>query len=321
MKSLSTYPVMNPTFEVLEVESDGKAASVVIEPLEPGYGHTVGNALRRVLLSSLPGSAITMVKVDGVDHQYTTLDGMTEDVVELILNLKQVRVKSDTSDDEAKIALEAKGPGDVTAAEMKPGAGLEVVNPEQHLLTLAKGQSVKLEATVESGIGYQVASENKSEIIGEIPVDALFSPVVKVSYQVEQTRVGRRTDFDKIVMQIQTDGTISPLDAVKSAAKILSRQFQQVFDPVLPEPEEVGPELTPEEAETLRLTVEELDLPTRIANALRKGGFKTVGDLQSAPRATITKVKNLGEKSVEIIDEALEKKGVKLGVGLREEQV
>ncbi len=319
MKDLSTYPVMNPTFEIKEVESDGKTASVVIEPLEPGYGHTLGNALRRVLLSSLPGSAITMVRIDGVDHQYSTLEGMTEDVVEMILNLKQVRVKATTSEDAATINLEAKGPGEVTAADMKPEAGIEVVNPEQHLLTLAKGQSVKLEATVEAGVGYQTAHENKSEIIGEIPVDALFSPVVKVSYQVEQTRVGRRTDFDKIVMQIQTDGTISPLDAVNSAAKILSRQFQQVFDPVLPEPEDVGPELTPEEAETLRLTVEELDLPTRIANALRKGGFKTVADLQSAPRVTITKVKNLGEKSVEIIDEALEKKGVKLGIGLSQE--
>lgn len=318
MKDLSTHPVMNPTFEIKEVESDGKTASVVIEPLEPGYGHTLGNALRRVLLSSLPGSAITMVRIDGVDHQYSTLEGMTEDVVEMILNLKQIRVKATTSEDKAIINLEVKGPGEVTAAEMKPEAGIEIINPEQHLLTLAKGQSVKLEATVEAGVGYQTAHENKSEIIGEIPVDALFSPVVKVSYRVEQTRVGRRTDFDKIVMQIQTDGTITPLDAVSSAAKILSRQFQQVFDPILPEPEDVGPELTPEEAETLRLTVEELDLPTRIANALRKGGFKTVADLQSAPRATITKVKNLGEKSVEIIDEALEKKGVKLGIGQQE---
>jgi len=319
MKDLSTYPVMNPTFEIKEVESDGKVASVIIEPLEQGYGHTIGNSLRRVLLSSLPGSAITMVKIDGVDHQYSTLEGMTEDVVELILNLKQVKVKSSISEGEAKISLETKGPGDILASAMKPEAGIEITNPEQHLLTLSKGQSIKLEATVKSGVGYQTARDNKSEIIGEIPVDALFSPVIKVSYQVEQTRVGRRTDFDKIVMQVQTDGTISPLDAVRSAATILARQFQQVFDPILPEPEEKGPELTPEEAETLRLTVEELDLPTRIANALRKGGFKNVADLQSAPRAVITKVKNLGEKSVEIIDEALEKKGVKLGIGLNQE--
>lgn len=315
MKDLSTYPVMNPTFEIKEVDGDANEGTLVIEPLEQGYGHTIGNALRRVLLSSLLGSAITMVKVDGVDHQYTTLEGMTEDVVELILNLKQVRVKSMTTEDQAKISLEAKGPGDVTAASIVPESGVEVINPDQHLVTLAKGQSLKFEATVESGVGYQTAQESKTELIGEIPVDALFSPVIKVSYQVEQTRVGRRTDFDKIVMKIQTDGTVSPLEAVKASAKILNRQFQQVFDPVLPEPEDEGPNLTPEEAETLRLTVEELDLPTRIANALRKGGFKTVADLQNSPRSIITKVKNLGEKSVEIIDEALEKKSVKLGGG------
>lgn len=319
MQDITAYPVMNPTFRVLEVENNGKEATIVIEPLEPGYGHTVGNALRRVMLSSLPGSAITMVKIDGVEHQYSTLDGMTEDVVELILNLKQVRVKANTSEDEAKLNLEVKGQKEVTAGDMTSADGLEVVNPDQHLMTLAKGKSLKLEAKVEAGVGYQTANDQKTGVIGEIPVDALFSPVVKVSYQVEQTRVGRRTDYDKIVMQITTDGSVTPLQAVKSAAQILVRQFNQIIDPVLPEVKEEGPNLSPEEAEVLRLTVEELDLPTRIANALRKGGFKTVGDLQSAPRLTITKVKNLGEKSVEIIDEALEKKGVKLGMGLGEE--
>ncbi|MBU0576136.1 DNA-directed RNA polymerase subunit alpha [Patescibacteria group bacterium] len=318
MKDLSTYPVMNSTFSVKEVEGDASIATIVIEPLEQGYGHTIGNALRRVLLSSLPGSAITMVKIDGVDHQYTTLEGMTEDVVELILNLKQVRVKSMTSEEQAKISLDVKGPGDITAASITPESGVEIINPNQHLVTLAKGQSLKFEARVESGMGYQTAQEAKIELIGEIPVDALFSPVIKVAYRVEQTRVGRRTDYDKIVMQIQTDGTMSALETVKAAARILHRQFQQVFDPVLPEPVDVGPELTPEEAEILRLTVEELDLPTRIANALRKGGFKTVADLQNSPRSIITKVKNLGEKSVEIIDEALEKKGIKLGGGQNE---
>lgn len=319
MKSLSTYPVMNPTFEMKEVESNGKTATIVIDPLDQGYGHTIGNALRRVLLSSLSGSAITMVRIDGVEHQYSTLEGMTEDVVDLILNLKQVRVKSATTDEKTTLTLDVKGPGEISAADMNPGSGVEIVNPEQHLLSLAKGKSMRLEATVETGIGYQTAHENKTEIIGDIPVDALFSPVIKVSYQVEQTRVGRRTDFDKIVMQVQTDGSITPLAAVKSAGRILARQFQQIFDPVLPVVEDIGPELTPEEAETLRLTVEELDLPTRIANALRKGGFKTVADLQSAPRSVITKVKNLGEKSVEIIDEALEKKGVKIGMGIEQE--
>lgn len=312
MKDLTVYPVMNPVFEVKAVEADDRSATIEIEPLEQGYGHTIGNSLRRVLLSSLPGSAITKVKVDGVDHQYTTLDGMTEDVVELVLNLKQVRVKSTGSDDEATLKLNVKGPAEVTAADLEAGAGVEVVNPDQYLATVAKGSTLKFEATVEQGMGYEVAQEKKAGAIGEIPVDALFSPVTKVAYTVEQTRVGRRTDYDKIVMHIMTDGTISPVEAVEMSARILQRQFQQIVNPVLPEPEVKAPELTPEEAEVLRLTVEELDLPTRIANALRKGGFKTVADLKGAPRMTITKVKNLGEKSVEIIDEALEKKGVGL---------
>lgn len=317
MKDLSIYPVINPVFKVKEAESDGGSALIVIEPLEQGYGHTLGNALRRVLLSSLPGSAITQVRIEGADHEYTTLEGMTEDVVELILNLKQVRVKATTSAETAKISLDAQGPAILTAADLQPEAGLEIVNPDQKLATLAKDGKLKFEAKVESGVGYQVAREQKSAVIGQVPVDALFSPVTKVSYTIEQTRVGRRTDYDKIVMKVQTDGTITPLEAIEAAARILHRQFQQVFDPVLPEPEEKAPELTPEEAEILRLTVEELDLPTRIANALRKGGFKTVSDLKSTPRATITKVKNLGEKSVEIIADALQKKGVNLGEGSR----
>lgn len=312
MQDLTKYPVMNPTFNIQEVESDGKTATLVIEPLEQGYGHTLGNALRRVLLTSLPGSAITKVKISGVDHQYTTLEGMTEDVVELVLNLKQVRIKSSSTEEKAKLYLEATGAAEVTAKNFEAEAGLEVVNTDLHIATLIKGKKLKLEATVETGIGYQVAQPKNSEAVGEIPVDALFSPVIRVSYTVEQTRVGRRTDYDKIVLHVQTDGTISPVDAVKTAAQILNRQFQQVFNPVLPAPQMVEPNLSPEEAETLRLTVEELDLPTRIANALRKGGFKTVGDLLTAPRETITKVKNLGEKSVEIIDEALMKKGVSI---------
>jgi DNA-directed RNA polymerase subunit alpha len=312
MKDLTKYPVMNPVFNVKEIESNGGTATLVVEPLEQGYGHTLGNALRRVLLTSLPGAAITKVKIAGVDHQYTSLEGMTEDVVELILNLKQVRIKSTSTEEKTKLMLDVSGPAEVTAASIEAESGLEIVNPELHLATLAKGKKLKFEATVESGIGYQVAQTKGSESVGEVPVDALFSPVIRVSYTVEQTRVGRRTDYDKIVLHVQTDGSITPLEAVQTAAQILHRQFQQVFNPVLPEPEQEQLDLSPEEAETLRLTVEELDLPTRIANALRKGGFKTVGDLLSAPRETITKVKNLGEKSVEIIDEALSKKGVSI---------
>lgn len=315
MKKLNDYPVMNPVFEVQEVEADERSATLVIEPLEQGYGHTLGNALRRVLLTSLPGSAISKVRIDGVSHEYTTLEGMKEDVVELILNLKQVKVKTTASDDELGLSLDVKGPIEITAADLEPDSGVEVINPDQPLATLTKGKKLKFEAIVSSGIGYSMAQDREAEVIGEIPVDALYSPVTQVSYQVEQTRVGRRTDYDKIVMEVKTNGTMTPLAAVETAAKILHRQFKQVFEPVLPEPKDDGPQLTPEEAEVLRLTVEELDLPTRIANALRKGGFKTVTDLKGTSRTTITKVKNLGAKSVEIIDEALAQKDISLGEG------
>lgn len=309
---LTQYPYMNPVFTVTEVEATPSEARLVIEPLEQGYGHTLGNALRRVLLSSLPGAAITSVSIDGVDHQFTTLEGLSEDVVELILNLKQVRVKAD-HDGTGTLRLAASGPAQVTAADIKPEAGFTIVNTDQPIATLAKGKKLEIEMTVETGTGYKMASESETEMIGQIAVDALFSPVEQVSYKVEATRVGRRTDYDKIVMDVRTDGAVTPLEAVLQAAQILSKQFTQVFDPVVVEVKEEHSQLSPEEAETLRLTVEELDLPTRIANALRKGGYKTVGDLVAAPRETVSKVKNLGGKSVDLINEALQKKGVVLG--------
>lgn len=311
-QDISLYAPMNPTFQVLEVEGSDSKSTIVIEPLDQGFGHTLGNALRRVLLTSLPGHAITKVRIDGVDHQFSTLEGMSEDVVELILNLKQIKLKSDSTNP-GILRIKAKGAATVTASDIECESGYEIVNKDQHLAILAAGKKLEVEMTAEPGMGYMLATDRKVEGIGEIPLDSLFSPVVKVSYQVDATRVGRRTDFDKLTLNVETDGSISPLEAVKESAKILAKQFNQVFNPVLPELEPEEDKLTPEEAETLRLTVEELDLPTRIANALRKGGFKTVGDLVGAPRATVAKVKNLGEKSVDVINEALEKKGVSLG--------
>lgn len=310
-QDLTKYAPMNPSFEVKEVEATSTQARLVVEPLESGYAHTLGNALRRVLLTSLPGAAITAVTIDGIDHQFTTLEGLSEDVVELILNIKQVRVKAD-SDEKGTLTLDAKGPKVVTAGDIRCEAGFEIANPDLEIATLAKGKSLKVEMVAEAGIGYTMASDRKAEVIGQIPVDALYSPIIRVSYKVEATRVGRKTDYDRLVLDVQTDGTITPFKAIKQAAKILSRQFSQIVDPILPEPEDTGPQLTPEEAETLRLTVEELDLPTRIANALRKGGFQTVGNLVGTPRSTISKVKNLGDKSVDLINEALKKKGVSL---------
>lgn len=311
-QDLSQYPTTNPTFQITEI-GDGKThSSLVIEPLEQGYGHTLGNALRRVLLTSLPGYAVTKVRIAGVDHQYTTLEGVREDVLELILNLRQVRISS-SSNDAGTLRLEVTGPAEVTAADIEAEAGFSVVNPDLHIADLAKGQKLSVEMTVEPGMGYTLAADRKTDSIGEIPVDSLFSPVIKVSYKVDATRVGRKTDYDKLIMDVETDGTILPLEAVQQAAQILSRQFSQIVNPTTPEEPKEETHLSPEEAETLRLTVEELDLPTRIANALRKGGFKTVGDLVGTPKMTIAKVKNLGEKSVDVINEALMKKGVTLG--------
>ncbi len=305
-------PAMNPTFTVAMKNDNGNQATLVIEPLEQGFGHTIGNAVRRVLLSSLPGYAITKVRINGVDHQFTTLEGLKEDVVEFILNLKEVRVKSDSSTP-GTLTLDVKGAKEVTAADIKCDAGFEIVNKDHYITTLAAGKNLKVEMVVEPGYGYSIASERKDISIGEIPVDALFSPVVKVAYNVEATRVGRRTDFDRILLDVQTNGAISPMEAVQQAARILARQFNQVFSPVVEHTTQEDTQLSPEEAEVLRLTVEELDLPTRIANALRKGGFKTVGDLAGAPHEQVAKVKNLGGKSVDLINDALLKKGVSLG--------
>lgn len=311
-RDLQNHPAMNPSFQVTEQKENQFKSEVIIEPLDQGYGHTLGNALRRVLLTSLPGSAITLLRVEGADHQYSTIDGLKEDVLQLALNLKQVRVKA-TASDGGVMRISAKGPATVTAADIQAEAGLEVINTTQEIATLAAGKTLSVEMRVESGMGYVVADEKNATAIGDIVLDALFSPVVKVSYKVEQTRVGRRTDFDKLILEVETDGTISPLEAVQQAAMILSRQFTQVFKPVVAVTEEPEVRLSPEEQEVLRLTVEELDLPTRIANALRKGGFETVGDLVGVPQNTIAKVKNLGGKSVVVIDEALQKKGVSLG--------
>ncbi len=303
--------IVAPTFQTEVQTLSQREAVISIEPLEQGYGHTLGNSLRRVLLTSLTGAAITSVRFTGADHQFTAIPGVTEDILEVTLNLKLVRIKADR-EGSGVIRLSVKGPKVVTAADLEPEAGFTVINEEQVIATVGKDASLELELEVQTGRGYVLADE-KAASLGSINLDALFSPVIKVSYSVEQTRVGRRTDFDKLIMTVITDGTVTPYDAVVQAADILMKQFAQLVTPV--EVEAVAPvaTLSPEQAEVMRLTVEELDLPTRIANALRKGGFKTVGDLIGAPKVTIAKVKNLGEKSVDIVDAALQKKGVQLG--------
>jgi DNA-directed RNA polymerase subunit alpha len=308
-QDLKQLSFMNPTFEIQEDRVSASHSILTLKPLENGYGHTLGNALRRILLSSLPGAAITAIRIEGIEHQFSTIKGMKEDVVDFLLNLKQVKIQADNNE-QGIARLEVKGPAVVTAEDIKCEAGFSIINPEQHLATLTKDAKLVAEITIESGIGYKVQDQDSDKDIGELLVDSIFSPILNVSYKVEATRVGRRTDFDQLLIDIKTDGTIAAKEALEQAAKILVRQFKQIVDPVLVKEEEPEEELSPKEAEILRLTVEELDLPTRIANALRRGGYQTVRDLVEAEEESVAKVKNIGEKSVKVIAKALERKEV-----------
>jgi len=308
-QDLKQNAFLNPTFTITEERFSANHSLLTLKPLENGCGHTLGNALRRVLLSSLSGAAITSIRFEGVDHQFSTIKGVKEDVVELLLNLKEVKVKADV-DNQGIARLEVEGPAEITAKDIECEAGFTIINKDQHIATLAKGAKINAELVLESGLGYRVGDAIPEKEIGELLVDAIFSPVLNVSYKVEDTRVGRRTDYDQLLIDLKTDGTITPLEALEQSAKILVTQFKQVYDPVIVEEEVETEDLSPKEAEVMRLTVEELDLPTRIANALRRGGFQNVGDLAEAEESAVAKVKNIGEKSVRIVAKALEKKGV-----------
>lgn len=303
--------MIKPTFKLTTLEESSIFGRFTLEPLEIGYGHTLGTALRRVLYTSLPGSAVSTVKIAGVDHQFSTLSGLKEDIVELILNIKQIRVRN-ANPKPATMTLSLKGPREVTAGDIETEAGVEVVNPDLKIATLAKDAKLDIEFTVENGYGYSPAEERKTGVLGIIPIDAKYSPVTMVNYTVATTRVGRVTNLDKLIIEITTDGTISPTTALKNASQILVNFFGQIINPEVTEEEGITPIVAAGSSDMLRLTVEELDLPTRIANALRKGGFETVIDLTKTPKKEIAKVKNLGSKSVKIIEAALREKGVEL---------
>lgn len=299
-----------PTFEIKKEEKKDNYAKFVISPLEQGYGNTLGNSLRRVLLTSLSGAAVTSVKMSGVKHQFSSLKGMKEDVVEFILNLKKVRFSYD-GDEPVKATISAEGPGEVTAGDIELSGDVEIANPDMVLATLSKDGKLSATLEIESGSGYRSADEEReNKEIGLIPVDAAFSPITRVNYTIEETRVGRRTNFDKLNLEIWTDGTIEPKVALVKASEILVSYLNQIISPVEVEEEEV------EKDEGLgpvgKLSVEEIGLPTRVANALVKAGYETVEDLASASRNDLAKVRNLGEKSVKIIDAALGEKDVKL---------
>jgi DNA-directed RNA polymerase subunit alpha len=297
----------DPMFEIKEEKKEANYGKFVISPLEQGYGLTVGNSLRRVLLSSLSGIAVTSVKISGVKHQFSTLTGMKEDIVEFVLNLKKVRF-SGKADKAVKAEIEVTKPGEFTAGDIKVGGGIEVINKDLVLGTLNKGSKLQAEITVESGVGYSPAEERPTDTIGLIPVDASFSPVQRVSYKIEETRVGRLTNYDKLSLEVWTDGTMDVSEALTESAKILLSYFGQIVNPKKVEKEAV--EVKNDLGLVGKLSVEEIGLPTRVANALIKAGFETVDQLAYAKKEDLVKVRNLGEKSLKIIAAALGTKGV-----------
>ena len=296
-------------FKVKAVAQKDNEGTFVLEPLEAGFGHTVGNCLRRVLLSSLEGAAIDSIKIDGVAHQFSTIPGVLEDVTEIVLNLKKIRLNI-FSDKPIKISLKASGKGEVKASDIDTLGGAEIINKEAHIASLtAPAAKLHIEMTAQKGMGYVMADEKKTAEIGVLLIDSIYTPVLSVSYKVEPTRVGRSTNFDKINMQIITDGTIKPEDALLKSAKILSDYFRQVYEPIL-EVEEVNiPAIS---NEILKLSVEELDLPVRITNALKACDIETVEDLVAAPKSQLLKAKNLGVQSINLISKKLEERGMSL---------
>lgn len=284
-------------------------SQIIFEPLRQGFGHTLGVALRRVMLSGLPGAAVTKVKIKGATHQFTTLKGMNEDIVELILNIKQLKLAY-TGDKPETMHLLISGDKEVKAGDLDCPATIKISNPDLSLANLSdKKSKLSAELTVETGTGYLSAEEQGKQKLGVIPVDASFSPVSNVFYKIESTRVGRRTDYDKLIITVKTNGTISPKEAVVEAAKILVEIFGQVVSPIVDE-EAVEPGSSKGSNAVLKLTVEELGLPTRIANALLKAGYKTIGDIVNADKEVIAKVKNIGAKSVSSIYVKIREKGV-----------
>lgn len=287
--------------------------SFIVEPLPQGYGMTIGNALRRVLLSSLPGAAITAVKIQGVTHEFSTLKGVKEDMVQFLLNVKRVRVGLNGATEAVTLKLSAKGPGEVKAKDIEAPTGVSIANPDEHLATLADAKSkLEVEMTVEPGTGYMPVEDRKASGIGVIPLDAVYSPVVRVNYQIEATRVGSNTNFDKLTMDILTDGTIDPEEAVKKSAEILVQGVGLLVEPAA-QGEEVEeapkPRRAPGKVDT-SATIEELELPTRVNNALHSAGIETIEDLLNTAHDKLSSIKNLGAKSVKDIEAKLAEKGL-----------
>lgn len=292
-----------PNIECTELSEDGKYGKFVVGPLERGYGTTIGNSLRRILLSSLPGAACTSIKIEGVQHEFSTVPGVLEDVTEIILNLKKMAIKLHS--DEAKtVYIEAKGAQEITAGDIKCDSDIEIINPDLHIATLNSDAKLNAEITISQGRGYVSAERNKAElqpIIGVIPMDSIYTPVTKVNYTVDNVRVGQYTDREELAVEVWTNGTIKPDDAVSLAAKIMNELLLLFVDlseeakktDVIVEKEENKKE------KVLEMTIEELDLSVRSYNCLKRAGINTVEDLSNKSEEDMMKVRNLGRKSLE----------------------
>ncbi|MGX7349692.1 DNA-directed RNA polymerase subunit alpha [Dolosicoccus paucivorans] len=312
--------IEKPEVRTIEVSDDSKYGRIVIEPLERGYGTTLGNSLRRVLLSSLPGAAATSIQINGVLHEFSTIEGVVEDVPMLILNLKQLALKKHTLDDKV-LELNVTGPKTVTAADIMHDNEVQILNPDLYICTLAEGAQLEMQINVSNGRGYVRSEHNKRDDmpIGVLPIDSIYTPVEKVNYQVENTRIGQQNVFDKLTLDIWTDGSISPEKSLSLAAKILNEHLN-IFVNLSEEAREAEIMVEKEEAEkekVLVMTIEELDLSVRSYNCLKRAGINTIQELTEKTEAEMMKVRNLGRKSLDEVKTKL----ANLGLSLRSEEI
>ncbi len=307
--------IEKPSIVCIEDENDPSYGKFIVEPLERGYGTTLGNSLRRILLSSLPGTAVTTLKILGVSHEFSTIPGVKEDVTEIVLNIKGIIARIHSAGPRT-VYIEAKGEGEVTAGDIKTDGEVEILNPELHIAWLNPGAHLDMEMTLSHGRGYVSADKNKpaQNVIGLIPIDSIYTPVVKVNFTVENTRVGNMTDFDKLTLEVWTDSTISSRDAVSLSAKILSDHLMLFTDLSA---NLIGKSTVVEKAEShrdkvLEMTIEELDLSVRSFNCLKRAGINTVEDLVNKSEDDMMKVRNLGRKSLEEVIGKLNAMGLNL---------
>ena len=302
-----------PNIKCLEIDNDSNYAKFVCEPLERGYGITIGNSLRRILLSSLPGSAITSVKIEGVLHEFSTIPNVVEDVPEIVINLKNVRLKLDKNE-EKTLRIDVREAGEVKAGDIITDGTVEILNPDLHIATVSEGGTLKMELTADMGRGYNNAEKNKKpdQAIGVLPIDSIYTPVKKVNYSVENTRVGQRVDYDKLTIEVWTDGSLKPYEALSLAAKVMTGHLELFIDlsetakntQVMVEKEENKKE------RVLEMSIEDLELSVRSFNCLKRAGISTVEDLTNKSESDMMKVRNLGKKSLDEVTNKLHALGL-----------